>query len=570
MEVLKLLNIKTPILNIKILSDGSLAIIDAQTTIRMISMVDYKVVGGFKSNIQHERLSSFIVDIAFKGDLSMSVIPKSNKAALFSVEKKELLYKVGRHQGEIETVAIDPNSRYCVTCGQDGKVFVWVIKTARLAFTMPPHADFVASIAFNDSGQWLATGSFDRTINLLNLATMKKPIKLRGHSSAIVKMIFLPEVRLLSADKEGGLIVWDIRNGKIIKRLSKMNDDLKAMCISEDKRFVFIGTKLGYIGLYDMQSMELVRQRYIKESEEITSLAFIESGFRLAVGTAQGNVRFYSLFGNQEEYMDLLRHRQYKEFYAILEENPILLYSKMYELAEKVWDDVLSKARNYLEKKEKVKAKELLGLFAGIPQKNAFILQMLRDYDKYAQFQTYTQEGRLSLAYSMAKQYTVFQDSEPYRKMEERWKKLFSKAQELILGANGEEQARTLLAPYRGISEKTLLIQELFTERRLYEYFKKVIALRDFVKFFYLVNNHPFLKEFTEYSTVVEYAEKLYMQAQMAYKGGELSTAKKACEILISFPDYSAEAHEMLDTIKVKHLFFDAIASENFLNAFSY
>ncbi|MGZ8548045.1 MAG: hypothetical protein ACXW33_05555, partial [Sulfuricurvum sp.] len=329
-------------------------------------------------------------------------------------------------------------------------------------------------------------------------------------------------------------------------------------------------TKLGYIGLYDMQSMELVRQRYIKESEEITSLAFIESGFRLAVGTAQGNVRFYSLFGNQEEYMDLLRHRQYKEFYAILEENPILLYSKMYELAEKVWDDVLSKARNYLEKKEKVKAKELLGLFAGIPQKNAFILQMLRDYDKYAQFQTYTQEGRLSLAYSMAKQYTVFQDSEPYRKMEERWKKLFSKAQELILGANGEEQARTLLAPYRGISEKTLLIQELFTERRLYEYFKKVIALRDFVKFFYLVNNHPFLKEFTEYSTVVEYAEKLYMQAQMAYKGGELSTAKKACEILISFPDYSAEAHEMLDTIKVKHLFFDAIASENFLNAFSY
>lgn len=570
MEVLKLLNIKTPILNIKSLSEGSLAIIDAQATIRMISMDDYKVVGGFKSNIQHERLSGFAVDIAFKGDYSVSIIPKSNKVALFSVAKKELLYKLGRHQGEIEAVGIDPNSRYCVTCGQDGKVFVWVIRTARLAFTMPPHADFVTSIAFSDSGQWISTGSFDRTINLLNLATMKQPLKLRGHGSVVVKMIFLPEVRLLSADKEGGLIVWDIRNGKIIKRLSKMNDDISAMCISVDKRFVFVGTKLGYIALYDMQCMELVRQRYIKDSEEITSLAFIESGFRLAVGTAQGNVRFYSLFGDQEGYMDLLRHRHYKEFYAVLEENPILLYSKMYELAEKIWEDILSKARNYLEKGEKVKAKELLGIFEGIPQKNAFILQMFRNYEKYAQFQSYTQEGRLPLAYSMAKQYTVFQDSEPYRKMEVRWKKLFSKAQELILGANGEEQARTLLAPYRGISEKTVLIQQLFTERRLHEYFKKVIALRDFVKFFDLVKNHPFLKEFTEYGTVIEYAEKLYVQVQMAYKKGELSTAKKVCEILISFPDYFAEAHEMLETIKVKHLFFDAIASENFLNAFSY
>ncbi|MGZ8546758.1 MAG: WD40 repeat domain-containing protein, partial [Sulfuricurvum sp.] len=309
MEVLKLLNIKTPILNIKILSDGSLAIIDAQTTVRMISMVDYKVVGGFKSNIQHERLSSFIVDIAFKGDLSMSVIPKSNKAALFSVKKKELLYKVGRHQGEIETVAIDPNSRYCVTCGQDGKVFVWVIKTARLAFTMPPHADFVASIAFNDSGQWLATGSFDRTINLLNLATMKRPLKLIGHGSVIVSMIFLPDIRLLSADKEGGLIVWDIRTGRVLKRLPKMNDTITAMCISNDKRFVFVGTKLGYVALYDMQSMELVKQRYLKESEEISSMAFIEKDFRLAIGTVSGNVRFYSLFGDQDGYMDLLRQR---------------------------------------------------------------------------------------------------------------------------------------------------------------------------------------------------------------------------------------------------------------------
>ena len=268
--------------------------------------------------------------------------------------------------------------------------------------------------------------------------------------------------------------------------------------------------------------------------------------------------------------MALLRSRQYKEFYAIFEENPILQYSKMYDLVEKIWEDTLVKVKLYLEKGEKEKGKELLNAFLGIPQKNAFIVQMIRDYDKYAQFQTYIKEGRFPLAYSMAKQYASFKESEPYRKMEARWKKLFAKAQQLILEANGEEKARTVLAAYRGISEKTFLIQQLFAEKRLYEYFKKVIAARDFVKFFELTRNHSFLKEFSEYTAVIEYSDKLYIQALKAYQGGDLSIAKKACEILIHFPDYTAESREMLDTIKVKHLFLDSVNSNNMLNAFSY
>lgn len=570
MEAVKLLNIKASIIQIKELFNGLLSIVDAQTTVRMFSTDDYKVIGGFKSNIEHERTSGALVDVAFRGDYSLSVVPKSNQAALFSMQNKELLFKLGRHQGEVETVGIDPNSRYCVTCGQDGKVFIWVIKTARLAFSMPPHTDFVTSIAFNDNGHWIATGSFDRTINLLNLTTMKQPIKLIGHGSVIVSMLFLPDARLLSAEKDGGLIVWDINTGRVFKRLTKMHDSITTMCMSKDKRFVFVGTKLGYVALYNIETMELLKQRYLKESEEITAMAVIESNFRLAIGTAEGNVRFYSLFGDQEAYIDLLRQVQYKTFYLLLEKNPMLLYSKAYDLAEKIWEDIVLKARNYLEKGEKLKAKELLGLFSGISQKNRLIAQILHDYEKYAQFEMCAQEGRLPLAYSLSKQFPSFRDSDPYLKMELRWKKLFSKAQELILGPGGEEQARTLLAPYRGISEKTVLIQQLFGQKQLYEYFKKVISSRNFIKFFELIKQHPFLKEFSDYKTVMDYADKLYIQAMKSYQNGELQISKKACEILINFPDYSKEAYELLDTIRAKNLFFDAISSENYLNAFAY
>ena len=570
MEVLKLFNIKAPILMLKALNDGKIGVIDSLNSLRIIDLTNYAVVGGFKSSIVHERFIGSHVDMTSDGKFSISIIPGSNNAALFNVPDKELLFKVGRHQGEIESVGIDPNGRYCVTCGQDGKSFAWVLKTDRLAFSMPPHADFVSTVAFSDNGQWIATGSYDRTINLLNMAIMKHPIKLRGHNSTIVKMIFLPEAKLLSVEKEGTLIVWDMRNGKVIKRLPKMNDEVTSMTISLDKRFAFVGSKLGYVGLYDLQIMDQISQRYIKESESITSLAFVDTPFRLAIGTVEGNIRFYSLFGNEAQLYKMLREGQYKLFYDALESNPMLFYSKPYEAAERIWADVLEKARFLLEKNDRQKAKEILSLFTGIPKKNALINQMLSAYEKYTQFQNYVQEGRFPLAYSMAKQFPAFKDSEPYRKMEMRWKKLFFKAQELILTQNGDDQARQLLAPYRGISEKTILIQQLFEQRKMYEYMKKILVARDFVKFFELIKMHPFLKEFSEYTAIMDYADKLYVQAQKGYLQGDYANARKACEILKSFPDYSAEAQEMADTIRVKHLFYDAITSNNLSNAFGY
>lgn len=570
MEVLKSFNIKSPILMLKALNENRLGIIDAQNALRIIDLSNFSVVGGFKSSITHERMIGSHIDMTPDGEISISMMPGTNKAAVFSVSKKELLFKIGRHQGEIESVGLDPNGRYCVTCGQDGKAFVWVLKTARLAFSMPLHTDFISTVSFNDNAQWIATGSYDRTINVLNMSTMKKPLKLRGHGSAIVKILFLSDAKILSAEKDGHLILWDMQSGKVIKRLMKMNDDITTMTVSDNKRFAFVATKLGAIGLYDLQTMELIKQRYIKESESISSLAFLGNGFRLAVGTSEGNIRIYSLFGNEEKYMQMLHNGLYKSFYDALEENPMLMYAKPYEEAERIWKEVLEKARGYLEKQEVQKAREIFESFVTIPKKNTLINQIIHAYEKYAQFQTYVQEGRFALAYSMMKQYPAFKESEAYRKMELRWRKLFLKAQELLTNPNGEEQARQILAPYRGISEKTVLIQQLFEQRQMYQYMKKLIVGRDFVKFFDLIKIHPFLKEFSEYGAIMDYADKLYIQANKGYKEGDYATARKACEILIAFPDYAKEAQEMADTIRMKHLFFDSITSNNLANAFAY
>jgi hypothetical protein len=570
MDALKLINIKSAVIRLRALENGQLAVVDENTVMRVIDTKYYRVLDGFKTNINHTNLLERQAAISADGFYCISIVPGSDKAAVFDVKNKKLLYRVGHHKGEIESVGIDPHGRYCVTGGQDGRVYVWVLQTGLLVITMPYHTDFVTSIAFSQNGQWIATGSYDRTINVMNLSTMKQHIKLSGHSSVIVSMLFLSGLRLLSAERDGGLVIWDLNNGKIFKRLTKLGDEITSMCLSSDKQFAFVATRLGYVALYNLSNFELVRQRYLKIQETITSIAFIEKEFSLAIGTKEGNIHFYSLFGNESEYQELIKNQNYRSFYAKVDDNPILIYSKVYAEAEALWKRYVQTAKRLLEKGDMLKAKELLEPFVSIPTKTSFIQHFLRDYERYALFLTYTEEKKYALAYSLVKQYPLFIDSDAYRKMESSWKKHFLKAQEIIVMQDGEELARKVLAPFRGITEKVALIQAMFNERRIYEYFKKVIASHNFVKFNELIKMHVFLKEFAEYDAVMLYIDKLYIKTHNEFKSGNYVNAKNGCEVLVLFPDYAQEAREIAEAIKIKNLFYEALSANNFITAFTY
>lgn len=570
MDALKLINIKSAVIRLRALDNGKLAVVDENTAMRVIDTKYYRVLDGFKTNVLHTNILERQTAVSADGLYCISIVPGSDKAAVFDVNKKELLYRVGHHKGELESVGIDPHGRYCVTGGQDGRVYVWVLQTGLLVITMPFHSDFVTSIAFSQNGQWIATGSYDRTINVMNLSTMKQHVKLSGHNSVIITMLFISGLRLLSAERDGALVIWDLHHGKIFKRLPKLGDEITSMCLSTDRQFAFVATRLGYIALYDLRSFELIRQRYLKLQEAITSIAFIDKEFSLAIGTKEGNIHFYPLFGNESEYQELIKTKNYRSFYAKVDDNPILIYSNMYMEAELLWKRYVQTAKRLLEEGEKVKAKELLEPFIGIPSKTPLIQQLLRDYEHYSLFYTYTEEKKYALAYSMIKQYPSFKDSEAYRKMESSWKKHFLKAQEIIVTQDGEELARKVLAPFRGVTEKIPLIQAMFNERRIYDYFKKVIASRNFVKFNELVKMHVFLKEFTEYDDMMHNIDKLYIKTHNEFKNGDYVNAKKGCEILVLFPDYAQEAREITEIIKIKNLFYEALSTNNLISAFSY
>jgi len=107
--------------------------------------------------------------------------------------------------------------------------------------------------------------------------------KLKAHSDPVTKMTFIGQNRLFSVDKQNSSIIWDICSAKVLARLEGVHDDVTQVVTAEDNKFLFLGTALGYIIVYDLKTYEQISKKYIKLKSTITNLIFDEENKHLIV-----------------------------------------------------------------------------------------------------------------------------------------------------------------------------------------------------------------------------------------------------------------------------------------------
>ncbi len=569
MDPIKKINFKRPIIIVKILDNGQLLVVDSDTTIRYLNKNTLETEDGFKAKITHERYKVNVVAFSNDGQYFASLSSDCKDSKLYNVQTKKAVARVTRHHGEVSCVGIDPTGRYMFSCGDDGKTFAIDTKSGKMAFTLPVHVDTVNDIAFNHNGHWLATASYDRKISIFNLAMMTPKEKLKIHSAPVMKLQFLSKHRLCSVDKNSTVIILDIYTSKILARLQGVHDDVTQVTKSSDDKFLFLATALGYILVYELGTYTLLSNSYIKLSCAITSLNFDADSQRLIVGSQEGDVFLYDIYEGEYSLKDLLQKKEYDKIEEYAKRNPILQYTKIYNMVSVIWDKTLVQAKIYLENSEKEKAIKIFLPFKNIPSKNKIMQNVILEYAEFDKFAALVKGEKLALAYSMANLHSFYKESGLYKAMEAKWRKAFTLARKYALDPRGTDTAKEILKPYRGISEKTFFVQELLTQGEVYKRFKVSLVQKDFKLAFELIKQHPFLKEFPEYETLTHYADTLYIKSQHFIKKDDTHSAIKLLRILMNFTGFEEEVKSLMLHIEIKQKFYDAIKDEDIIQAYN-
>ena len=108
-------------------------------------------------------------------------------------------------------MAFSPDGQRLASGSWDQTIRLWDVASGRSLLELKGHSAYVSSVAFSPDGQRLASGSGDNTIRLWDVASGRSLLELKGHSASVDSVAFSPDGKLLASGSWDKTIrLWDI------------------------------------------------------------------------------------------------------------------------------------------------------------------------------------------------------------------------------------------------------------------------------------------------------------------------------------------------------------------------
>lgn len=190
------------------------------------------------------------------------------------------------HKEIVRALAFNPTGNLLASADHDPNIKLWSMPAGTLIGVIGNHTERVRSMAFSSDGSKLVSASFDRTIQIWDL--QKNSVERTINDSDEVRAVaWSPnEQRLVSGNKSDQVKIWSARDGQLENRLGYHGGKIVQVAVSPDDRFVASAS-----GGEDEHSVRTWRSHggqalgYFPIDEEIVALGYSADGAELGVAT---------------------------------------------------------------------------------------------------------------------------------------------------------------------------------------------------------------------------------------------------------------------------------------------
>ena len=199
------------------------------------------------------------------------------------------------HEHWVSSVSFPAEGTMLASGAFDNTIKLWDVASRQNIATLEGHRSWVWSVSLSPDGGLLASGSSDGTIKLWDVASRQNIATLTGSDSApaaILSVAFSPDGTMLATGSDGAIKLWDVASRENIATLEGHVDWVWSVSFSPNGAFLASGLSDGTIKLWDVASRQNIAT-FEGHTSWVQSVSFSPSEALLASGSDDNTIKLW-------------------------------------------------------------------------------------------------------------------------------------------------------------------------------------------------------------------------------------------------------------------------------------
>src|SRR5712692_6271271 len=159
------------------------------------------------------------------------------------------------HTDYVDAVAWSPNSQFIASGSWDGTVQVWDAHTGAIVTTYKGHSDIVSTLAWSPDGQDIASGSWDGTARVWDAFTGALQTLYLGHSDAVSALAWSPDGQYIASGSWDHTVqVWYARTGETLFTYKEHTEFVEAVAWSPNGQYIASGDRNDTVQVWNART----------------------------------------------------------------------------------------------------------------------------------------------------------------------------------------------------------------------------------------------------------------------------------------------------------------------------
>ncbi|NER21709.1 MAG: protein kinase [Symploca sp. SIO1C2] len=221
------------------------------------------------------------------------VTTQAFSGGLFMLSCASLRCTLSGHLSLIDTVALSPDGCFLASGSWDHTIKIWQLATGKLVHTLTEHSGWIKSVVISQDSKTLVSGSADKTIKVWDLETASVKATLKGHTNAVQALaISLTGQILASGSADHQINIWDLSSGQVKATLQGHTDAVNSLTFSPSSQIIISGSADKTIKIWNLSNGNLLNTLN-GHAAAVNAIAINAQGNTLVSGSADQTIKIW-------------------------------------------------------------------------------------------------------------------------------------------------------------------------------------------------------------------------------------------------------------------------------------